>query len=89
MSAHGIGAGDINGDGRVDLRNGTGWWEQPSSGPTTPNGTLHAGPIGNGGAQMAVFFGKPRRKSADKDQDAFFSILVLRPQVACSSNTGL
>ena len=32
-AAHGIGAGDINGDGRIDLLNGTGWWEQPASGP--------------------------------------------------------
>ena len=29
FSAHGIGAGDINGDGRVDIVNPHGWWEQP------------------------------------------------------------
>ncbi|MDR0870280.1 MAG: VCBS repeat-containing protein [Planctomycetaceae bacterium] len=27
---HGIGAGDINGDGRVDLIEAIGWWEQPA-----------------------------------------------------------
>jgi len=27
--AHGIGTGDINGDGRVDILNAYGWWEQP------------------------------------------------------------
>src|SRR5436190_973112 len=28
---HGIGAGDINGDGRVDITVKDGWWEQPAS----------------------------------------------------------
>jgi 3-keto-disaccharide hydrolase/FG-GAP-like repeat len=54
-AAHGIGAGDVNGDGRIDLLNGTGWWEQPASGPTTPNWTFHPGPFGIGGAEMAVY----------------------------------
>ncbi len=27
---HGIGAGDINGDGRIDLVEANGWWEQPA-----------------------------------------------------------
>ena len=26
---HGMGVGDINGDGRVDFLNAFGWWEQP------------------------------------------------------------
>ena len=28
---HGIGYGDINGDGRTDISEGTGWWEQPAN----------------------------------------------------------
>ena len=28
---HGIGFGDVNGDGRSDLLEGDGWWEQPAS----------------------------------------------------------
>jgi hypothetical protein len=31
-AGHGIGAGDINGDGRVDILNSYGWWEQPAKG---------------------------------------------------------
>ncbi len=31
-NAHGIGTGDVNGDGRVDILNPYGWWEQPSGG---------------------------------------------------------
>jgi hypothetical protein len=30
--AHGIGTGDINGDGRIDIVNPNGWWEQPAPG---------------------------------------------------------
>ena len=28
--SHGIGTGDINGDGRIDVLGATGWWEQPA-----------------------------------------------------------
>ncbi len=31
FTAHGIGTGDINGDGRVDILNPNGWWEQPAT----------------------------------------------------------
>jgi hypothetical protein len=29
-NAHGIGVGDVNGDGRMDIVNAFGWWEQPA-----------------------------------------------------------
>src|SRR5688572_975888 len=29
--AHGIGTGDINGDGRIDIVGANGWWEQPAT----------------------------------------------------------
>jgi hypothetical protein len=31
-AGHGIGVGDINGDGRMDITNTYGWWEQPPAG---------------------------------------------------------
>lgn len=60
---HGIGAGDINGDGRVDIVSPFGWWEQPPKG--TPEGPWPYHPFafgrwpraggGLGGAEMGVY----------------------------------
>jgi len=32
---HGMGVGDVNGDGRADFLNAFGWWEQPAAGPSS------------------------------------------------------
>ena len=48
-SIHGIGAGDINGDGRVDLIAPHGWWEQPAGGATVTPWTFHQGAFGRNG----------------------------------------
>ena len=32
VNAHGMGVGDINGDGRMDVVSPRGWWEQPPEG---------------------------------------------------------
>jgi hypothetical protein len=32
MSSHGVGTGDIDGDGRIDVLVSNGWWQQPASG---------------------------------------------------------
>lgn len=41
-NGHGIGLGDLNGDGRKDLLVGQGWYEQPASDPWGQPWTFHA-----------------------------------------------
>ena len=41
-AAHGLGVGDINGDGRMDLLNPYGWWEQPPAGSGQEPWPYHA-----------------------------------------------
>jgi hypothetical protein len=52
---HGIGAGDVNGDGRVDIVEQGGWWEQPASGAGDSVWVKHTFAFGDGGAQMLVY----------------------------------
>ena len=57
---HGMGVGDINGDGRMDFVNAYGWWEQPPKGTDGP-WTYHPEAFGvfdrssPGGAEMAIY----------------------------------
>lgn len=49
---HGLGIGDVNGDGRVDILEKDGWWEQPADRKQVP-WPFHVFPFsGPGGAQM-------------------------------------
>lgn len=52
---HGMGLGDVNGDGRLDLLEKDGWWEQPASLAGDPKWTFHPGPFGLGGSQMFAY----------------------------------
>lgn len=52
--AHGLGAGDINGDGRVDVICTGGWWEQPAERSNKP-WTFHPATIGNSVADMYAY----------------------------------
>jgi hypothetical protein len=52
---HGLGVGDVNGDGRQDLLEKSGWWEQPASLAGDPVWTKHEAMFGGGGAQMFAY----------------------------------
>jgi hypothetical protein len=55
---HGLGFGDVNGDGRNDILEKDGWWEQPAALAGDPVWKQHKFPFAGkdrGGAQMHVF----------------------------------
>jgi hypothetical protein len=52
---HGLGYGDINGDGRTDIIEKDGWWEQPASLANDPVWAKHPFHFTDGAAQMLVY----------------------------------
>ena len=61
-TAHGIGTGDINGDGLLDIVSAYGWWEHPPAGTQPPSWTYHPEAFARygrghrmGGSVMAVY----------------------------------
>jgi hypothetical protein len=57
-SIHGIGAGDVNGDGKLDIIVPHGWYEQPAEGPTHVPWKFHQGAFGragNAGGEFEVY----------------------------------
>jgi hypothetical protein len=62
-AAHGLGAGDVNGDGRVDVVSAHGWWERPPAGGAPGPWPYHPVLFGRwprmssspGGGEMGVY----------------------------------
>ncbi len=52
---HGLGYGDVNNDGRIDLILREGWWEQPAKRDGVQPWTYHEANFGEGGAQMFAY----------------------------------
>jgi hypothetical protein len=52
---HGLGVGDINGDGRLDILAPEGWWEQPPKGSQADKWTFHPAKFGWGAGEMCVY----------------------------------
>ncbi len=54
---HGLGVGDVNGDGRQDVIHSKGWFEQPKQNPETSRWISHQASFSNayGGAEMYAY----------------------------------
>ena len=85
---HGLGVGDVNGDGKDDFLMAGGWWEQPKGDAPATSADVttwkkHPVNFGKGGAQMFAY-----DVDGDGDQDVITSIEAHGYGLAWFDNTG-
>lgn len=78
---HGLGYGDVNGDGRMDLLAKNGWWEQPAGKGEWTHHAFTFSP--GGGAQMYAY-----DFDGDGDNDVLTSLAAHAYGLAWFENTG-
>jgi hypothetical protein len=72
---HGMGVGDVNGDGRADFLNAFGWWEQPAGQGALVAGQGSRAPAGAGGWKYhPAAFGRWTRSSPGGAEMAVYDV---------------
>lgn len=81
---HGLGVGDVNSDGRLDMIATDGWMEQPAEGPDTGVWKFRKYPFARAGADMFAY-----DVDGDNDNDIITSLSAHDFGLAWYENTGV
>jgi putative membrane-bound dehydrogenase-like protein len=81
---HGLGVGDVNSDGRMDVIATDGWMEQPAAGPVEGYWKFHTYPFAHAGADMFAY-----DVDGDDDADIITALSAHEFGLAWYENTGI